>query len=87
MNKNALKVVSSTVYTTYLYPGSNTNTKPICNAPISPSRKLELEAREATVTGSDQRICGVKEFAFKITFKTTDTSCNTTVKRQVISDL
>jgi len=56
------------------------NTKPICNAPISPSRKPESEAREATVTGSDQRTCGVKEFAFKIAFKTTDTSCSTTVK-------
>ena len=32
----------------------NTNTKPICNAPISPSKKSESEAREATVTGSDQ---------------------------------
>jgi len=48
------------------------NTKPICNAPISPSKKLpESEAQEATVTGSDQRtmVRGVKQFAFKIAFK------------------
>jgi len=31
----------------------NTNTKPICNAPIGPSKKPESEARKATVTGSD----------------------------------
>jgi len=30
---------------------------------------------------------GVKEFVFKIAFKTVDTSCSTTVKRQVILDL
>jgi len=60
--------------------------KPICNAPISPSKKTESEAREATVTGSDQRT-RCKIVAFKIAFKTIDSSCRTTVKRQVIRDL
>jgi len=32
------------------------------------------------------RVRGGKEFTFKITFKTIDTSCSTTVKRQVIRD-
>jgi len=30
---------------------------------------------------------GVKVFAFKIAFETIDTSCSTTVKRQIIPDL
>jgi len=33
------------------------NTKRIYNASISPSKKLESEACEATVTGSDQHTC------------------------------
>jgi len=33
----------------------NSNPKPICNAPISPGKKPEPEAREATATGSDRR--------------------------------
>jgi len=39
----------------YLHIHSN-QSKPICNAPISPSKKPESEAREATVTGSDQAL-------------------------------
>ena len=51
------------------------------------AKKTESEAREATVIMGVISVRGVKEFAFKIAFKTTDRSCSTTVKRQVIPDL
>jgi len=39
---------------------TNANTKQIHNAPISPSKKTESEARETTVSGSDQHTRGRK---------------------------
>ena len=64
----------------------NTNTKPICNVPISPSKKKRNRRHERRLLLGLGVISvrSVKEFAFKIAFKTIDTSCCTTVKRQAV---
>jgi len=63
---------------------NTTNTKPICNAPINPSKKKRNRRRERRLLLGLISVRGEKEFAFKITFKTIHTSCSPTVKRQVI---
>ena len=40
------------------------------NAAIILNKKTASEAREATVTGSDQHTYELEKFAFKVTYKT-----------------
>jgi len=66
---------------------TNKNTKPVCNARISQSQKKRNRRYKRRLLLGVISVCGGKEVAFKITLKTIDTSCSTTIKRQVISDL